>query len=124
MSASTQTVLVALITALAGASGALLGGWVQAHSSESDRFAAWQMHKRSVYADLLGSLRADGAESGSVTRREILRHISQAQIVANKELRERLHELAEDPQQLHDANALRAFVEQIHADVRKEGEPT
>jgi hypothetical protein len=130
-------VLVAVVTAAAGTGGAFIGGLLQAkgsrhqaetaakaamHSGRSDRFAAWQMHKRTAYAELLDALRTDAAASTGQTQREVLRAISKAQMLANEELRRHLYEVAHGPQRLHDPEALRVFVEDLVVDVLSTGQ--
>ena len=140
------TIVVAIVTAVTGVLGGVLAASRQAASTlaaaraqseatitsaekqsgasvlnaESERFAAWQMHKRSVYASFIGAARNVSQAPGSSEARDAyLTQGDQVLLVASKDLRDRLQPLLNEPEQLSDPVQWRTLVEELGADARK-----
>ena len=89
-------------------------------NAESDRFAAWQMHKRDVYAKFLGAARA--VTETPVSRDAMAAYQAEADrvmLVASKELRDHLGPLVRDPERLTDAAQWTEMVEKLGEDARQ-----
>ena len=89
-------------------------------NAESSRFAAWQMHKREIYAAYVGAARAVAEASASQdARAAYLVEADRVMLVASKELRDYLEPLVRDPGRLTDATQWTEMVDKLGEDARR-----
>lgn len=88
-------------------------------NAESDRFAAWQMHKRDIYAKFLGAARAvTESPLSQDARATFLAEADRVILVAGKELQLHLDPLIRDPGCLTDATQWTEMVEKLGEDAQ------
>lgn len=135
------TVAVALIAGLTGLFGSLIGGWMQKRAAEkqaetarwkarSDRFAAWQVRKREVYADFLGAARAvcdpddDSIKTAQAKRAAFVAQCDRVSLIANRDLRNTVQSLAVRVGQPLTSHEWSNLVEAMNNDIRQDGPAT
>jgi hypothetical protein len=83
----------------------------------SARLAAWQMHKRKLYNQVLQALRRHLAEKANDTRDGLEAACDRALLAAGPTLRDRLHDLVDDPAKMAGRAAYRELLELMVKDI-------
>lgn len=86
------------------------------------RFANWQLRKREVYAELLEAARAHREEPSDKTAESaFFFQAHRAMLFSNKELRDELWKVVDDPSRLREADRWKTLVEALGEDARDDG---
>ena len=122
------TLAVAGVAGLSGVMGALIGGRINARATtkagQSERFGAWQMHKRDVYASMLEAAQEYALKGDPEAESRLRARIARAVVASHRDLREELLRLEQDPGPLREPAKRRELVDQLIADVHRTGRNT